>query len=177
MTTPDGILPLSGPELKNKGYALFCTNTAADNARSDQCVVQRIESTLVTDGGTAGTAVTEECIVSFPFTNSVKVLGCTVLAPVAVTASDTLFATFTLSSRDANGANAVTIATQTTKTSGSGGLGSLTAFKPAALPVTVANAVVPAGGSLTIAVAKASTGTAIASATAQCLVQVYLEEL
>jgi len=177
MTTPDSKLPVSGQQVKNLTYGLYEAQSAADQVRSDQVCVQRIESTLVTDGGTAGTAVTEECIVSFPFANTVKVLGCTVLPPVAVTASDTLFATFTLSSRDANGANAVSIATQTTKTSGSGGLGSLTAFKPVSLPLTQANVVVPAGGSLTIAVAKASTGTAIASATASCLVQVWLEEM
>lgn len=134
----------------------------------------RVVQALCTDGGTAATAVTEEVIFIAPRQGTVRSVN--IAAPVAVTASDTTYATFTVSFRDANGANSATVATQTTKTSGSGGLGNLTAFKPATLTLTAANANVAAGAVLTLAVAKASTGVAIASATAGCLVTVDFEE-
>lgn len=124
-----------------------------------------------TDGGTAGTAVTEEVVFVAPRRAFVK--AATVAFPVAVTASDTLFATVTLSKRTAGGA-ATVIATQTTKITG--GSGNVAQFVSMPLTLTATAVQLAAGDSLTLAVAKASTGTALASATANASLTVDTEE-
>lgn len=135
----------------------------------------RSYSVLISDAATAGTAVTETNVAAY-VPNACKVVACYVAAPIAVTASDSVYATFTLAKRTAGGSG-TTIATQTTKTTGSGGLGSLTALAPYALTTTAANVELAAGDSLTIAVAKASTGTALTAATSYVCVHVIVEEI
>lgn len=175
-TTPDGILPINGQEIKNKATALFSPNTANDHERVKQTVVERMVEVQVNDAATAGTAVTETVVATFPFASAgVKVLGCTFATPIAVTANDTSYATVTLASRDSAGANALTIGSQTTKITG--GTGNITAFKPYSLTLTAANVIVPQGGCLTIAVAKASSGVALTAATSTVNVTVFYEEL
>ena len=97
--------------------------------------------------------------------------------PIAVTASDTTYATVTVESYDSAGSTHTSIGSLTTKTSGGGGSGNITAFKPVAVPVTAANAIVPAGGCITVALAKASTGVKVAQAIAPAMVTVLYEEL
>lgn len=81
------------------------------------------------------------------------------LAGGALTASDTLFVTFTLNKRTAAG-SPVVIASGTTKTSGSGGTGSWVAWTPVSIPVVAGAAVAP-GDVITLAITHASSGTAV----------------
>lgn len=178
MATPDSRLATSGQTLKDDGYGLFAGETAADAARIATSLVQRIECPSFTDAATAGTAVTESPLVNFPaamFPNGVKIVAATFTTPIAVMASDTTFATVTLASRNAAGGGSTTIGSQTTKITG--GTGNITAFVAQPLTLTAANVIVPAGGSITLAVAKASTGVALTAATSTCSLTIWLEEL
>lgn len=91
-----------------------------------------------------------------------RVLGWQVTAGGAITASDTLFATFNVYSRTSAGATQVLIGTLATTTAGSG---SFAAFQSIAGSVTKANSIVPAGGTITFEILKASTGTAVPAGT------------
>lgn len=177
MTTPDSRLPLNGAAIKSMNYTLYDPYTDADRSRTDQ-LVQRVKTFQFTDANTAATAVAEEVVLVPPFSKGIKVLGVTVSLNVTATASDTLYATFTVAQRLSDGSgSATTIATQTTKTSGSGGLGSLTTLASYALPITAAAAVVPYGSSVTFALAKASTGTKVSGATGSSNITILYEEL
>ena len=83
----------------------------------------------------------------------------------ALTAHDTNYKTVTVSWRSAAGGAATVVATGTTKTSGGGGSGNWTAFVPVSLPVTAANATLPAGGQLTFLFSKAGTGVKLPAGT------------
>lgn len=84
----------------------------------------------------------------------------------ALTASDTVYATLTVAQRNAAGTSVnASFGVVTTKTSGSGGSGNWTAFVPVAL--TLAGSALAAGDILTIAIAKASTGTAVPAGSLQ----------
>lgn len=128
---------------------------------------------LVQDAATAGTAVTETAM-QMPVRG--KVIGVSMTAPIAVTASDTNFATVSVAKRTGSAASAP-IASQATKVTA--GTGSLVAFVPAQLPssaFTVANQQMAAGDVLTLAIAKAASGVALTAATSYFCVTVAVEE-
>lgn len=145
-----------------------------------------IERFQATDGGTAGTAVTEEPVlitrvpVSSQYTALqqrlvTRIVGC---LPVAFTQSATVFATFTVSKRTAGGA-AVVIGTAKTDLVANGGIGTLAAFVnfTFTLSTVVGATTISDGDTVTFALSKTSTGTAIASATAAALIQIESEAI
>lgn len=123
----------------------------------------------VTDGGTAGTAAAETVIGYVK--DAGKVVSIYLSTPVGVTADNTNNATFTVGRRTAGGSR-TTIGTLTTNVA----QGNLTAFSPVALTLTAANVQLAAGDVLTLQLAKASSGVAIAAATAQADVTVIVEK-
>lgn len=125
----------------------------------------------VTDGGTAGTAVAETPIAR---TNVQGILrNAEFVSPVAVAADPANYVTFTLSKRTAGGA-AVTIATLSTQSTAQG---AVTAFAPLSFVLAATSAIqLSAADVLTVTVAKAGTGQAIATSTVNALVSVELEE-
>lgn len=125
----------------------------------------------VTDGGTAGTAQTATPFYTNDEGCNVRVYLANILPPVTAAGNDATNAVFTVDKVDPTGANAATVATLTTNVASGG----LTAFVPKAITLTTANVQLPPGWTLRIAVAKTSTGVAIASATAQLNVEVTLE--
>lgn len=68
------------------------------------------------------------------------------------------YATITFNKRDATGANPLAIATYATQTAQQG---TLTAWDPKAGVITSANAVVVAGGAVTVSIAKSGTGVVV----------------
>ena len=144
---------------------------------TNQPVKRRSKSFLVSDAATAGTAVTELCVGRADSPGGAKIISVTVAAPIAVTAVDANFATFTLSKRTAGGA-ATICATQTTKTSGSGGVGNMAAFVDTALTLQAAAAITLASGdTMTFLISKGGTGVALTAATSQVGVTVVYEEV
>lgn len=79
----------------------------------------------------------------------------------ALTAHNTNYKTITVSSRTSAGASATTVASVNTKTSGGGGTGDWTAFSPVTVTLTAANAILPAGGMLTVKYLKSGNGVVI----------------
>lgn len=144
-----------------------------------------VERVTITDGGTAGNTVAEEPVMTARVAQSTatgwvaatrtvtRIVG---VLPVAFTQSATVFATFTVSKRTAGGA-AVVIGTAKTDLVANGGVGTLAAFVPFTFTLsTVAGATTLASDDVvTLILAKASTGTAIASATAQAVIQIESE--
>lgn len=104
----------------------------------------------------ASTTTAETAIAYF---KTAQTLSRLVVVPTgAVTASDTVYATITVAVRDGAGGAAATVATLITNVA----TGSWVAFTPKTMGA-LTNASIPAGGVLTYAVAKASTGTQLPS--------------
>ena len=123
----------------------------------------------VTDGGTAGTAVTE--MVMYRSRNAGFIKAISLTAPIAVATNGANFLTITVSKRTGAG-GAVTLATFTTSAT------SMVAFVPILLTLTAttANLSILAGDVITVAIAKSGAGVAFAAATAQALVQAEIEQ-
>lgn len=151
---------------------LFSALDVSDENLIKNTLIRPKASGHVTDGGTAGTAQTETWVWQNTTGNNMRVVQATVTAPIAVTADPANNATFTVTKRDAAGINPAVVATNVTT---AGGTGSLVAFLPVALPLTVANVIVPAGGQLTVLMSKAGTGVAVAAATSQARIEILLE--
>lgn len=158
-------------EYKRLEIARIASNSAIvspETAVAQAC--QTAVGVLVSDAATAGTAVTETVVLVAPY--ALKVVSAKMAAPIAVTASDSTYATVTVSTRSGAG-GASTVAVMTTKTSGSGGSGSLVAFVPVAMTVTTT--ILAAGDVLTLSIAKASTGVALTAATSYFAVEIVIE--
>lgn len=134
---------------------------------------QRTYTVLVADAATAGTAVTETIVGTVPY--ACRVISWKVSTPIAVTASDTTYATFSGARRTAAGGTSTAIAVQTSKITA--GLGNMTAFAAYSLDLTAANTELVAGAQLTFAIAKASTGVALTAATSYVNVTVVTEDI
>ena len=106
-----------------------------------------------------GTTATSERVV-FTAPENITITDVFLEPAAALTASDTAYATITISRRDATGGNRVTVASRTTQTSGSGGTGSWTAFSTVSLG-TLSNTSVPEGRKLTIEITKNGLGVAV----------------
>jgi hypothetical protein len=129
----------------------------------------------VSDAATPATLVAEWAI---PVQNAGKVVGAKLTVPVAVTGSDTLFASFIVSKRTAAG-GAVAVCTFLTKlTPAANVTGTLVAFVPfdGSANIVAAAAQLATGDVLTFSLAKASTGTAISGATSFATVAIVVEE-
>ncbi|MGH2640968.1 MAG: hypothetical protein ACRDGO_04625 [Actinomycetota bacterium] len=90
----------------------------------------------------------------------VTITGVTIEPAAALTASDTNYATITVSRRDATGGNRVTVASRSTQTAGSGGTGSWTLFGTVSMG-TLSNTSVAEGEKLTIEVTKTGLGVSL----------------
>jgi len=159
-------------QLKGELTAIFAAKDATENDNVFGMVLRDQVGAQVTDGGTAGTAQAEIPIATV--TDGGRVTAVRLTTAIAVTASDTNYASFFVQKRTAGGA-AVTIGTGTTQTSGSGGLGSLVAWTPVTIVLTDANRVLAAGDILTVSVSKTGSGVAIASATVSANLSVVFE--
>jgi hypothetical protein len=152
--------------------ALFSSLDSTDETLVKKMLWRKKVKLEVTDGGTAGTAQGETFMWYNDTGVDVTVKESRAIAPVAVTAHGTNYATFTLSKRDTAGANAATVAEFATDTVTTD---DMTAFLPKSMTLTSANVTVPSGYVLTGKVAKAGTGVAIGSATAQACIEVIIE--
>ncbi len=116
---------------------------------------------LVSDFGTAGRAVTTTCM-HMPVKG--KVVSVSMTAPLTVTKSDSVYATITVGKQ--SGASASTIAACATKSTLAAGatgadLAAGVPYKFLASAFTLANCQMAADDVLTVAIAKASTGSAL----------------
>lgn len=164
---------LTGPKVVAAIRGLLSSLDSTDDDLVKNLLVREKVEAHVTDGGTASTAQTETFMWRNDTGVDMYVVSARFCTPVAVTANDTNYATLTLAKRDSAGANSATVGSMTTQITG--GSGNVTAFLPVALSLTAANRVVPSGSVLTIAVAKASAGVALAAATSQVRVVVIVE--
>lgn len=162
---------LDGTRILNALYGLFSKLDSTDEATVKSVIHQRKVRVQITDGGTAGTAQTATPFFTNDTGVSLRVVSAKLMTPVAVTANGSTNVTVTLTKVDAAGSNAATVAAYTSDVAG----GSTVAHVPKALTNTNANVVLLNGWTLHIAASKASTGVAIASATAQAWVEVILE--
>ena len=106
----------------------------------------------------ATTATSERVVFTAP--ENVTITDVIVEPAAAVTASDTNYATITVSRRDSNGSNQVTVVSETTQTAGSGGSGSWTAFSGVSLG-SLSNTALTAGQKVTIAITKSGVGVSL----------------
>ena len=155
---------------------------ATSVAECTQAIKRRRTRVWVTDGGTAGTAALETPILVCPATllGGMQIIQVSLLTQIAITANNTTYATFTLAKRSAAGATSATVAVNTTAITDAVFGSNATAFTQYVLTnsATAANMVLASGNVLTFALAKASTGVAIASATGLgCCLEVEYEEL
>lgn len=104
----------------------------------------------------AGTVTAEHTFFRAPAAVIIKAIR--YVPDAALTASDTLFATLTVAQRNAAGTS-VNASFGTALTKVTAGTGNWTAF--VAVPLTLAGSALAAGDILTIAIAKASTGTIV----------------
>ena len=143
-------------------YGLFSGLDATDETLLKNLLYRRTVKGTVTDGGTAGTAQTETPLWKNTTGASVRVVGITVTAPIAVTGHATTNAVFTVTKRDSAGGTAAVVGTYTTTLAAPAN--SLTAFLPATITLTAANVVVASNEVLTILMSKGSTGVAVGAA-------------
>ena len=106
-----------------------------------------------------GSTATSERVV-FTVPANITITDVFVEPAAAVTASDTAYATITVSRRDATGGGKVTVASRTTQTSGSGGGGNWTAFGTVSLG-SLTNTSLTEGQKLTIEITKTGLGVAL----------------
>jgi hypothetical protein len=108
--------------------------------------------------GLGSTATTERVVFTAP--ENITITDVFIEPAAALTASDTNYATITISRRDATGGNSVTVASETTQTAGSGGTGSWTLFSSVSLG-TPSNTSISEGKKLTIEITKTGLGVAL----------------
>jgi hypothetical protein len=163
---------LTAERIKNALTSLFSSADSTDVDLMKKLLFRKTAVGYFTDGGTAGTAQTTTAFFVNETGKPVKVTSCKLVVPVAVTGHAANYATVTVAHRTSAGASATTIASYVTDTPTTD---DLVAFAPEELTITAANAVVPAGGVVTVACAKASSGVAMAAATSQAYVSIEYE--
>ncbi len=163
---------LNTTRIWNALKGLFSTLDATDEAILKKSIWQQTVNTEIHDSATAGTAFTATALWYNNLGFDVKVTAARATAPIAVTANATNFATFTVARIDAAGANSANVATFATDTVTTD---DMVANVPKTMTLTDANVVIPAGFTLVVAVAKASSGVAITAATSRAKVEVDLE--
>lgn len=126
----------------------------------------------ITDAATAGTAYTETFCWRNDTGGSVKVVSAHAVAPIAVTAHGTNYATFLAYQRTSAGATQATIATFATDTVTTD---DMVAHAPKAMTLTDANVIVPSGSVITVAVTKAASGVALTAATSHAHIILVVE--
>jgi hypothetical protein len=163
---------LNAAKIAGALYGLFSGLDETDRAMLEQAAgFRRQVSTDLTDGGTAGTAATERVLWINDTGMDVYVTAAYAVAPVAVTAHASNYATFNLFCKTAAGAATATIGTFATDTVTTD---DMVAHAEKSLTLTAANVKVAAGSKLTCSITKAASGVAIASATAPAAIIVCL---
>lgn len=165
---------LNAERIKNALTALFTSLDATDVILLKKLMSRGQAVGYFTDGGTAGTAQTATAFWINDTGKPVKVTSLKFVTPIAVTADATNYGTVTVAHRTSAGASATTIASFATDTVTTD---DLVAFAPKDLTssITAGNDIVPAGGVLTVALAKTAIGVAFAAATSQAYVSVEYE--
>lgn len=127
------------------------------------------------DAATAGTAFTETVMHTSPV--ACKLISASFSLPIAATASDSLYATVSIAKRTSAGATSTALASRTTQITL--GTGNVTAFAKNALTLTTTTAdlEIAADSVITLAVAKASTGTALTAATSKASVTLVFQKV
>lgn len=169
---------LTGNKLFAAFIAFFSPTKATFTDTADSDLVANTYGRLrarvpITDGGTAGTAVTTTAVFTNDTGGNLDLSTADITAPVAIAASDTVCATVTVSKVDTAGLNPVVMATYVSNVAGTAAVALLP--KPLVISTVAGARTLPTGWTIVTAVAKLSTGTAIASATASALIQVKLE--
>jgi hypothetical protein len=163
---------LTAERIKNALTSLFSSADSTDVDLMKKLLVRKTAVGYFTDGGTAGTAQTSTAFFVNETGKPVKATSLKIVTPVAVTAHGSNYGTVTVAHRTSAGASATTIGTFATDTVTTD---DITAFAPEELTITAANAVIPAGGVVTVALAKTGTGVAFAAATSQAYVSLEYE--
>ena len=164
---------LTQPKDRFAGVMSFADLTEA--ARWHYAIARRRTQVLISDAATAATTVTETGLASMSAICGGIVRQVTVVFPIAVTASNSTYATITVSKRTAGGSKA-TVATCTTQITDPTLGGNAVAFVEYTIPLTVANVILAASDTLQVEVAKASTGVALTAATSYVRVMAEIEE-
>lgn len=165
---------LNAERIKNALSALFTSLDSTDVTLLKKLMCRGSAVGYFTDGGTAGTAQTATAFFVNETSKPVKITSVKFVTPIAVTANATNYGTVTVAHRTSAGASATTVvsfATDTVTTD------DLVAFAPKDLTslITAGNDVVPAGGVVTVALAKTASGVAFAAATSQAYVSIEYE--
>lgn len=134
---------------------------------------RRSYSVLVNDAATAGTAITITPVVAgVPY--ACRIVSATLSAPIAVAVSESVYVTFSLAKYTSAGGSATAVGTRVTNAAGGG---AMVAFARDAMTLTATATEVAQYGVITIAAAKASTGTALTAATSWLCVTVVTEDI
>lgn len=165
---------LTATRLVNAILGLFSSLDSTDETFLKKQLVRKAVHAHVTDGGTAATAQTETFVWQNNTGGDVKIIQANAIAPVAVTAHGTNYATFNLFKRTSAGASQATIASFATDTVTTD---DMVALSPKAMTLTAANVIVPDGYVVTVSVTKAAMGVAIAAATSQARIEFVYEQL
>ena len=163
---------LTAQRIKDGLLNLLGRLDSTDELLLSKQLMRKTVSAHVTDGGTAGTAQTETFAWQNNTGGNVRVISANAIAPIAVTANGSNYASFLLYKRTSAGASQATIATFATDTVTTD---DMVAFAPKAMTLTVANVVVPDGYVVTVAVTKTGTGVALAAATSQARIEFVVE--
>lgn len=163
---------LTGAKLFGALRGLFSALDSTDDDFIKSTMFRKKVSLVINDAATAGTAHTETFMWRNDTGIDMRVVSAYAVAPIAVTANGTSYATFLVASRTAAGASAANVATFATDTTTTD---DMVALAPKAMTLTAANVIVPAGYVLTGAVTKTSSGVALTAATSQALIEVLLE--
>lgn len=148
----------NGSQLKGVVYGLYSPDSSTGKAVLDDVVVAK----SVTVGAKAAdamasTATSETAIWTNNTGRSIRVLAVSYSTTAALTADNTNNAVITISSYTAAGGGKATVAVETTNVAS----GNWVAFTQKAITVTVANAVVENGGTLSLTIAKGGSGVVV----------------
>lgn len=164
----------SAERIKNALTTLFSSLDSTDVDLLKKLMFRGTAVGYFTDGGTAATAQTSTAFFVNETSKPLKITSVKIVTPVAVTADASNYGTVTVAHRTSAGASATTIASFATDTVATDDLVAL-GVKDLTSLITAANAVVPAGGVVTVALAKAGLGVAFAAATSQAYVSIEYE--
>ncbi len=147
---------------------------------TDEALIKRVlgiqftKEVAVTDGGTAATAVGVTPAWVNDLGCNVQVVSAAFVGSTAVNPNATNYATVTVKQYESTGTTATSIGAWASDVAG----GTASARVAKALTLTAANVIVANGAMLTVDVAKtATTGVAIATATAPSIVKIVLEKV
>lgn len=162
---------LSATSILNAIYGLFSALDDTDKTLLRKELYVKKVSVDCHDSATAGTAFTKSPIWYNDTGASARVVAARAIAPVAVTANATNFATFLVSRLDSAGGNAATVATFATDTVTDD---NMVANVAKDMTLTAANVIVPAGSYLVGEITKTASGVAVTAATSRARIELEI---